>query len=140
MADVSVDQLAKQFEGRKFGELVLHHIDKQSFKQIVLAIQGTIKSLPVQLRNEIEGLIDSANPMAFEKEFWSDDCGKILRFITSMVEKQLQEKEVKFSEENVFDVFNIIVLNYAYSAHKDLRMKKFIKSSIGNGLFGRIFG
>ena len=140
MADVSVDQLAEQFGGRKFGELVLHHIDKQSFKQIVLAIQGTIKSLPVQLRNEIEGLIDSANPMAFEKEFWSDDCGKILRFITSMVEKQLQEKEVKFSEENVFDVFNIIVLNYAYSAHKDLRMKKFIKSSIGNGLFGRIFG
>ena len=57
-----------------------------------------------------------------------------------MVEKQLQEKEVKFSEENVFDVFNIIVLNYAYSAHKDLRIKKFIKSSIGNGLFGRIFG
>ncbi len=140
MTGVSIDQLAKQFKGRKFGELVLHHIDKQPFEQIVAAIQGTMEGLPAQVRSKIEELIDSANPLALKKEFWSDDCGKILRFITSMIEKELEEKGVKLTEENAFDVFNIIVLSYAYSAHKDPRMKQFIKGSIGKGLFGRIFG
>ena len=140
MTAVSIDQLAEQFEGRKFGELVLHHIDKQPFEQIVAAMQGTMEGLPAQVRGEVEGLIDSANSLAFKKEFWSDDCGRILKFISSMVEKELQEKGCGLSEENTFDVFNIIVLNYAYSAHKDPRMKKFIKGSIGKGLFGRIFG
>jgi hypothetical protein len=140
MGDVSIDQLAEQFEGRKFGELVLHHIDQQPFEQIVAAMQGTMQGLPLQVRTEIEKLIDSANPLAFKKEFWADDCGRILRFIISMIEKELQEKGVMPSEENLFDVFNIIVLNFAYSAHKDPRMKKFIKGSIGKGLLGRIFG
>jgi hypothetical protein len=139
MTGVTIDQLAEQFEGRKFGDLVLHHMNEQPFEQIVVAMQGTMEGLPAQVRNEIEGLIDNANPLAFKKEFWADDCGKILRFITSMVEKELQEKEVQPSEDNLFDVFNIIVMNFAYSAYKDQRMKKFIKSSIGKGLFGRIF-
>ena len=140
MTGVTVDQLVKQFEGRKFGELVLHHMNEQPFEQIVAAMQGMMERLPAQLRNEIEGLIDNANPLSFKKEFWADDCGKILRFITSMVEKELQEKGAQPSEDNLFDVFNIIVMNFAYSAYKDQRMKKFIKSSIGKGLFGRIFG
>jgi len=140
MTDVSIDKLAEQFEGRKFGELVLHHIDKEPLEQIVAAMQGTMEGLPPQVRSEIEGLIDNANPLATKKEFWSDDCGKIFRFITSIAQKELQEKGVQPSKDNLFDVFNIIVLNFAYSSHKDPRMKKFIKSSIGKGLFGRIFG
>ena len=57
-----------------------------------------------------------------------------------MAEKELKDKGVQLSEENLFDVFNIIVMNFAYSSHKDPRMKKFIKSSIGKGLLGRMFG
>ena len=139
ISDVSIDKLAEQFEGRKFGELVLHHIDKHSSQQLIAAIQGTVEALPAQVRGEIEGLIDNANPLAMRKEFWDDDCGKIFRFITSMAEKELREKGVWLSEENLFDVFNIMVMSYAYSSHKDPRMKKFIQKSIGNGLFGGMF-
>jgi len=140
MTTVSIDELAKQFKGRKFGELVLHHIDRQSFDQIVAGMSGTIEGLPASIQGEIERLIDSANPLAFEKDFWSDDCGRILRFLTSMVERELNEKGVYASEDNLFDVFNIIVMNYAYSAHKDPRMKKFIKGCVSKGLFAKFFG
>ena len=140
MTDVSIAELADQFAGRKFGELVLYHTDKQPVEGIVAAMQGTMEGLPAQARSEIEGLIDNANPLASKKEFWADDCGKITRFITSMVKKELREKGVWLSEEHVFDVFNIIVMNYAYAVHKDPRLKKFIEGSIGKGLWGRIFG
>ena len=140
MTAVSIDELAKQFEGRKFGELVLHHIDKQSFNQIVAGMLGTIKGLPASIQGEIERLIDSANSLAFEKDSGSDDCGRILRFLTSMVERELNKKGVCPSEDNLFDVFNIIVMNYAYSAHKDPRMKKFIKGCVSKGLFAKLFG
>lgn len=140
MTEAKIDDLLAQFEGRKFGELVLHHIKKQSFEQIVAAMQGTMEGLPQEIRNEIEGLIDNANPLAYKKEFWADDCGAILEFLSSMAAKELREKGIHVSEDNVFDLFNIFVLNFAYSAYKDQRMKKFINSSIGKGILGRIFG
>ena len=88
MTGVTVDQLVEQFEGRKFGELVLHHMNEQPFEQIVAAMQGMMERLPAQVRNEIEGLIDNANPLSFKKEFWADDCGKILRFIKNFKKRK----------------------------------------------------
>jgi len=139
MTDVSIDQLAKQFEGKKFGELVLHHMDEQPFEQIVSALMGMMKGLPDQVREEIEGLIDNVNSLATKKDFWGDDCGAILKFIIFMSEKELREKGVQSSEAVLFDVFNIIVLNFAYAANKEPKLKKFIKKSIGKGLFGGMF-
>ncbi len=130
MADISIDKLAEQFEGRKFGELVLHHLDNQSFEQIVASMDGTREMLPLQVREGVVELIDRVNSLAREKEFWNNDCGTTFRFIISMTDKELQKKEIYLSEENLFYVFNIIVMNFAYSSHKDPRMRKFIKSSI----------
>ena len=140
MSEVNIESLATQFEGRKFGELVLHHMKKQSFEQIATAMQSTIEGLPSSIQKEIENLIDNANSLAYKKEFWADDCGQIFKFIVSATQKELQGKGVTPTEDNLFDVFNLIVVNFAYSAYKDPKMKKFIKASIGKGIFSRIFG
>lgn len=140
MTEVAIKQLAEQLVGRKFGELVLYHMKKQPPEQIVSALRGLTNRLPAQVINDIEGLIDKINPLAFKKEFWADDCGTMFQFILSVVDKELQGNVELLSEDNLMDVFNIIVLNFAYSAYNDQRMKKFIKSSTGKGLFGKIFG
>lgn len=137
---ISIDQLSKRVEGKKFGELVLHHADNQPIELIVKEMQERMGWLPAEIQSEVEGLIENANSLALKEEFWSTDCGEIVRSITSMVEKELQEKGVLFSEEDLFDMFHIIVANYACSAHNDQKMRKHIKSSVGKGLFGRIFG
>ena len=140
MSEINIESLATQFEGRKFGELVLYHIKNQSFEQIIKAMQGTIDSLPSNIQNEIESLLDNANLLAYKKEFWADDCGQILKFIVSAAQKELEEKGVIPTEDNLFDVFNLIVMNFAYSAYKDPKMKKFINTSIRKGIFNWILG
>ncbi len=140
MSKINIESLATQFEGRKFGELVLHHMKNQPFEQIVTAMQGTIEGLPSSIQKEIENLMDNANSLAYKKEFWADDCGQVFKFIVSTTQKELQEKGITPTEDNLFDVFNLIVMNFAYSTYKDPKMKKFIKTSIGKGIFSRIFG
>jgi hypothetical protein len=140
MTAISIDQLVKRLEGKRFGELVLHHVNKQPIELIVTEMQERMEWLPAQIRSEIEGLINNVNSLVLKKEFWSDDCGEIAKSITSMVEKELQGKGVPVSEENLFDMFHIIVANYACSTHKDPRIRKLIKRSVGKGPFGRIFG
>jgi hypothetical protein len=133
-------QIEAGMKGKKFGDLVLYHMNKQSFEQIILALTGMIESLPVQISEEITALIDDSVPLGYNKDFWADDCGNIFRFITFMVKKKLKEKGIQPSEDELFDVFNIIVLNFAYNGHKDSNMKKFIKNSVGGGLLKKVFG
>lgn len=140
MDNVDLEELAKQFQGRKFGELVLLHIKQQSFEQLVIAVQDTIAGLETSIQTEVEELIDNANSLAMKREFWADDCGRILQFITSMTNTQLKEKGLNPTESELFDIFNIVVMSYAYSAQKDPRMRKFIASSAGKGFLGRLFG
>jgi hypothetical protein len=138
--NINIEEMAKQFEGKKFGELVLIHIKQQPFEHLLAALQGTSEGLPSSIQSEVTELIDNANSLARKKEFWADDCGAIFRFITSRANKELQDKGIKPTDSELFDIFNIIVMNYAYSAKKDPRMKKFINSSVGKGLFDWLFG
>lgn len=140
MHDIDIAQVKVDMAGKKFGDLVLYHMKKQSFEQIQLAMLGTIEALPAPIAKEITSLIDNSLELAYKKEFWADDCGKIYKFITSMAEKDIEEKGGRASEKQLYDMFNIIVLNYAYSGYKDPRMKKFIEKSVGGGLFKKLFG
>ncbi|MDL2124609.1 MAG: hypothetical protein LWX51_16375 [Deltaproteobacteria bacterium] len=64
MTGVTIDQLAEQFEGRKFGELVLHHMNKQPFEQIVATMQGTMEGLPAQsIQRDAHDFMYSGTPM-----------------------------------------------------------------------------
>ena len=57
-----------------------------------------------------------------------------------MAHKELQEQGLTTINDELFDIFNIIVMNFAYSAHQDTRLEKFIKSSTDTSFFGRLFG
>jgi hypothetical protein len=137
--DAEIEWRAYSYNGIKFGEYVLKSVNKKSFDQTVAEMTRKMNGLPVQLNNEIKSLIDNANSLGRKKEFWNNDCGSILKFITLMAREDLQEKGINPTVDNLFDVFHIIVLNFAYGAHKDQRIKKFIKTSAGKGLFGRLF-
>ncbi|TND00627.1 MAG: hypothetical protein FD120_2759, partial [Gammaproteobacteria bacterium] len=110
MAETNIKELSEQFRGRRFGELVLYHIKQQPLDQLVAAMKGTIDGLRPEIQSVVMGLIDNANPLARKKEFWSDDCGEVFIFITSMTEKELQAQGLATINDELFDIFNIIVV------------------------------
>lgn len=132
--------LAQQFSGRKFGELVLHHCRKQSLAQTITALQGTMEDLPHSARPSVEGWIDQMNPSALDAGFWARDCGDVFLDICLRARPVLKATLTHPTDEQVFSMFQIIVLNFAYAMQKDSKSKAFVQKSIGVGLIGRLFG
>lgn len=137
---MNLQNLQDQFRGRKFGELVLSHLGSQSDNARIQALIGTISQLPsVFQQGEIESLIDDYNKKIYDKSFWTQDCADSLLSITNLARKRFQQCNVSPSDDDLFNVFNIIVLNFAYSAQLQPEMKSFIKKSVNTGFFSRLF-
>jgi hypothetical protein len=132
--------LGNQFEGRKFGELVLHHVKNQDPQTVIKALLGTVEKLPNTARLGVESWIDEIAPLGKDAGFWQKDCGEALREICGRARHKLTGCGVApITDDDVMWMFQIIILNFAYGAHKDAESKAFIQKSIGKNFLRRLF-
>lgn len=138
---MNLDALKKQFQGRKFGELVLHHLKSQSQNDRTAALQGTFQLLPdiFQTRG-IENLIDDINVKAYEKTFWQTDCADVFSYIINLTKDRFSRVGLTPNNDDLFNIFNIVVMNFAHNASTQNNMKKFIKDSVKTSIFKKMFG
>lgn len=137
---MDLNALKNQFQGRKFGELVLHHLKSQSQNDIIAALQGTINLLPDSFKKcKIEKLIDDLNAKAYEKTLWQTDCADEFSYIIEIAKARFSQVGLSPSEDDLFNVFNIIVLNFAYGASIQNEMRIFIKDSVSTSIFKKLF-
>lgn len=139
---IEINSLAKQYQGRKFGELVLHHCNKQTKSETAKAMFGTARNLRAEVEAYVENWIGHESPKGEAPEYWSKDCGAALIRICTDVEvyyRLFTIEQLNLNQEECFSLFNITVLNYAFAAHDDPSAKAFIQKSVGRGLIGRLF-
>ena len=138
--NVDLVALAHQFSGRKFGELVLYHCKQNNLSRTIAAMQGTIAELPPATRPCVEGWIDEMNPSALNADFWRMDCRDVFLDTCVRARQELRGFIREPTDDDVFTMFQIVLLNFAYAAHRDAKSKAFIQKSVGVGFFGRLFG
>ena len=90
------------------------------------AIIGNINELPMDVRTFVEGFIDMWNNMAYDRSFWQDDASVVFGYILSEAKKLLDNNNAESNDKILFHMFQIIVLNFAYTAEKQPKMRKFI--------------
>lgn len=126
--NLSLDKVEEQFRGTKFNQLVEHHINSMSSKarsQAVLGVAEDIGSGFTQF-DSMEW-IDRWNAKVYNKEFWQTDTSVVFREITDDARVFLRSKNITdFTDDSLFNMFNIIVLNFAYSAEDQPKMREFI--------------
>lgn len=132
--------LAQQLSGRKFGELVLHQCRKHNLARTIAALQGAVEQLPPAARPCVESWIDQMNPAALDADFWRSDCGDVFLDICLRARQKLKGLVPEPTDDQVFNMFQIILLNFAYSSHSDPKSKAFVQRSVGVGFFGRLSG
>jgi hypothetical protein len=137
---VSARELAENFRGRRFGELVLYHLKRQSVAKIIEGLMGTISLLPKALQDASAEWIDLNNTYAVDVKFWQADCGDACISIMSRAEGFLRKHEQRSESDTLLNLFQIIVLNFAYAAHKEPSSKAFIQKALGMGLLRRLLG
>jgi hypothetical protein len=136
---VDINSFSHQLAGKKFGELVLHHYKKQNYTEIVAALMGTIQELPESARSCAESWIDEIAPFGKNPSFWQRDCDEIFLEICNRARQKLATYSIDASDDILFKMFQIIVLNFGYTAHKHPQSKAFIQQSIGMGFLKRVF-
>lgn len=137
---MDLSALRNQFAGRRFGELVLHHRKQTDLQTTVEALQGVIAELPASARPLVETWIDEMSTDVRSEAFWKQDCAGAFATITEAAGERLRSAGVNPSTDDVFNMFQIIVLNFAYSTHQHPQSKAFIQKALGVGFLGRIFG
>jgi hypothetical protein len=101
-------------------------IDHYNTQQFQMSVMGTIEMLPHKVQHLAMDFIDRWNEQCHKKGFWQIDTSEMLIMITEDARKIFKEKHIPIDDETLFNMFQIIVLSYAYSASDQPRMREFI--------------
>lgn len=134
---MTLNELKIQYSGRKFGELVLHHLKTQSEVQIKNAIIGLKDSVHPKLVDTTEKFLETITfGFAKSKDFWKTDCGESLMLFINTTKNEAIKNQINVDDDYAFDIFNLIVLTLAQRAQNNNEFMKHIKKSIkSNWLF-----
>jgi hypothetical protein len=109
--------------------LIQHHLRRQSLEETKAGVFGTIALLPESYRPAVQEYIDRANKLyGLDQQFWKSATveyafdvlmGGIVPFVFPVAEPASFHKRVLGGQEQelAFNLFQIITLNFAYSAH-----------------------
>ncbi len=107
---------------KNFAELVSYQIDNTAFSDLGTAINGAKGCLSPDIQLEIDEILKNSVEITADERFWKNDCGMVLRFFTTMVEKHLSDRFIGTTEKELIEIFHIIVMHCAYRAHKNPQM------------------
>ena len=127
----SIEELTKQYTGRKFGELVLYHQKLKSYEELSLAVDGLRDKIHPKLKDTTEEFLKTIEyGFAKSKILWETDCGKTLKVYITSTKAEAKKFDLEVDDDYTFDIFNLIVLTLAARASVDPVFKKFIEKSI----------
>jgi len=137
---VDLAALQAQFRGRRFGELILHHLKHTDFQATVVTLLALPQELPQDARPLVESWIDEMSVPSRSEQFWQRDCGDVFASIIAVAAAKLRVAGIEPSSDDLFNMFQIIVFNFVYATHRFPQSKAFIQKSLGVGFLGRLLG
>jgi hypothetical protein len=127
LPDGFLEELA--VDGRPFRALVQHHLRRQDYPALVSALAGTVEMVrnePARLQRVAEAMIDVINAWASTKVFWTTSVGDVASqvFIESAYLASLGDSGIECSDEYLFNILQIAVLNFAQRSHEDRSFRR----------------
>ena len=134
MKPIDLKAFKEDISGKGYNKLVEYHVNKQSLKDIDKAQRGTILMLPSWFVPELESFIDEWNETGIYSDFWKNDCVVVFDHIAQHATNIADALGKHLDDETLFNIFQVITLNFAYMAHQHKQLRKF--AGIKKGLFG----
>lgn len=126
LARIDLEQLRLQFRGSRYADLVAHHIKRQRQREIYHGILGTIELLPGTLQSVTKIFVERWNTQAYDGMLWNRDTAEVFDEILDDAKKFAASHGVIADDDTLFNLFNIVTLNYAYSAYDQPEMQAFM--------------
>ncbi len=126
MQRINLEEVRQGFQGKPFSKLIEYHLQRQKQNARIRDLQGTIQLLPEEARPLVESFIDRWNERLCERDFLQTEASHVFDQIVDDARNVLVESGIQFNDETLFDMFNIIVLNCAYSAYDQPKTREFM--------------
>ena len=132
---IDITSLRAGFVGKKYAQLVEHHVRRQSKQQLIASVIGTSALLPEPVRALASDAVEEWNLRAYDAAFWQRDCAKVFDEILADMAARLDHIGIPPGDEMLFNMFQVITTSYAYNASDQKSMREFM--GIRKGFFQR---
>jgi len=113
MEPINLDELRAGMRGRPYNTLIREHLKHQKARQFNMAIEGTKELLPPGIRDGLEDFCDHYNSMAYEADFWRQDCAEVFDLIIEGARDIMQKAGITQDDETLFNIFQLVTMNFA---------------------------
>ena len=129
MEKINLEKLKVQFKGKPFYQLIEYHLSRtKNTKKLKEASVGTAAMLPQAAQSLVVGFIDKWNEKVNDESFWQKDTSDVFSEITDDARSLLSSFIQPIDDETLFNMFQVVVLSYAYSASDQPAMQGFIRA------------
>ena len=135
MEPIDLVELRKGFSGKRYAQLVEHHIRRLNRDVLLQSVGGTLHLLPETTWGLMMEAIDDWNGRVYEAAFWRRDCADVFDEITEDMTARFAKISITPDDEMLFNTFQLITMNYAYAASDQAEVRKFM--GIRKSLFQR---
>jgi hypothetical protein len=129
MEKIDLNDLNKQFQGIYLKQLLTHHVRrfKKDKSAIYLGLYGTLNLLPSVIQDKAYDFIDKYNDPMIRNTLINSETPAVLTEIIDDVKTTFKKYSKYLDEETFFNIFQIVILSYAYSeADKKSQNKIFL--------------
>src|SRR5215469_4987029 len=121
---MNLQEIVHQYRGATLPKLVEKQIKALNEGALLQAIQGTYHHFPIEFRKQVDAFTHAYVKNWLAPHIFTKDLGDIFSDTVRDIKGMATQAGVSLTDEQVFDVFNLIVQKVSYFAHIDPEFRK----------------
>jgi hypothetical protein len=121
---MNLQELVRQYRGTTLPKLVEKQVKSLDKDVLLQAIQETYHHFPIEFRKQVDAFTHAYVKNWLAPHIVTMDLGDIFRDTIQDIKDMATQAGVSLNDEQVFDVFNLIVMKVSHFAHIDPEFRK----------------
>jgi hypothetical protein len=117
-------ELVQQYRGTTLPKLVEKQIKSLNEETLVQAIRGTYEHFPIEFRPQVDAYTMDYLKGWFGPPIITADLGEVFSVAVTDIRDMAAQAGVSLNDEQVFDMFNIMVMRLSHFAHTKPELRK----------------
>lgn len=123
---MNLQEIVQQYRGATLPKLVEKQVKSLDEDTLLQAIRGTYEHFPIEFRPQVDAYTLAYSQKWFGPHILTADLGDIFSDTIQDIKGMATEAGVPLNDEQVFDMFNLIVMRLSFFAHSKPGLRKML--------------
>lgn len=121
---MNLKEVTQQYRGATLPKLIEKQIKTLNEETLLQAIRGTYEHFPIEFRPQVDAYTLAYSQKWFGPHILTTDLGDIFSDAVQDIMSMATEAGVSLNDDQVFDMFNLIVMRVSFFAHTKPGLRK----------------